>query len=51
GIAEETDLAPTIKQIPELENFDSIGEDETNVNKFLNYWAMIHSDVHDNPSR
>lgn len=38
GIAEETDLTPIIKQFPEIENFDSNGDDGANVNHFLNYW-------------
>lgn len=38
GIAEETDLTPILKKFPELENFDSIGDEGTNVNNFLTYW-------------
>ncbi len=38
GIAEEADLTPIMKKFPELENLDSIGDEGTNVNNFLNYW-------------
>lgn len=38
GIAEETDLTPMMKKLAELENVDSIGDEGTNVNNFLNYW-------------
>lgn len=38
GIAEESDLTPILKKFPELENVDSIGDEGTNINNFLNYW-------------
>lgn len=36
GIAD--DLTPIMKKFPELANFDSIGDEGTNINNFLNYW-------------